>query len=164
MVGETLRAGLEALAAAAPSWLAGQVDADVVKPYAARIDEWRLPSEQTKRRDLAVQVGNDGWWLLRALAGKRTPDWLWQIRAVEVLRRVWVQQYIRDESGPGVIWRDATTHALPPGRTMLVSPYDTDARHAENAATAGRATKSISARPATTPPPSAVTTMANHRT
>jgi transposase len=131
MVGETLRAALEALAATAPGWLAGQVDADLVKRYAARIDEWRLPGEQTKRRQLAVQAGNDGWRLLRALTGGRTPDWLWQIPAVEVLRRVWVQQYVRDENGPGVIWRDATTHGLPPGRTMLVSPYDTDARHAE---------------------------------
>ena len=30
-----------------------------------------------------------------------------------------------------MIWRDATTHGLPPGRTMLVSPYDTDVRHSE---------------------------------
>lgn len=131
MVGETLRAGLEALAAAAPRWLAGHADADLVKRYAARVDEWRLPSEQTKRRQLAVQVGNDGWRLLRAMAGKQAPAWLWEIPAVEILRRVWVQQYTRDEHGRGVTWRDATTHGLPPGRTMLVSPYDTDARHSE---------------------------------
>lgn len=61
----------------------------------------------------------------------RTPAWLWQIPAVETLRRIWVQRYVRDENGRGVIWRDATTHGLPPGRTMIVSPYDTDARHAE---------------------------------
>jgi Transposase DDE domain len=44
---------------------------------------------------------------------------------------VWVQQYTRDERGRGVIWRDADTHGLPPGRTMLISPYDTDARYGE---------------------------------
>jgi hypothetical protein len=124
-------AALEALAAAAPAWLAGHVDAEQVKRYAARIDEWRLPSEQTKRRQLAAQVGADGWRLLQAMAGKQAPGWLWQIPAVEVLRRVWVQQYTRDTHTQEVIWRDATTHGLPPGRTMLVSPYDTDARHSE---------------------------------
>jgi hypothetical protein len=65
------------------------------------------------------------------MTGTGAPAWLWQIPAVETLRRVWVQQYTHDEHGPGVIWRDATTHGLPPGRTMLVSPYDTDARHSE---------------------------------
>jgi hypothetical protein len=39
MVGETLRAALEALAAAAPQWLAGHLDAAMVKRYGARIDE-----------------------------------------------------------------------------------------------------------------------------
>jgi hypothetical protein len=57
MVGETLRAALEALAAAAPQWLAGRIDAEVIKRYGARIDEWRLPNDQAKRQKLAVQVG-----------------------------------------------------------------------------------------------------------
>jgi hypothetical protein len=34
---------LEALAAAAPPWLTGQIDAATVRRYGARIDEWRLP-------------------------------------------------------------------------------------------------------------------------
>jgi transposase len=49
MVGETLRAALEALAAAAPQWLAGHIDAEVIKRYGARIDEWRLPKDQAGR-------------------------------------------------------------------------------------------------------------------
>ena len=58
MVAETVRAALEALAAAAPRWLAGQVDADLVKRYAARIDEWRLPSDKAKRRRLCQRSRN----------------------------------------------------------------------------------------------------------
>src|SRR5262245_7506774 len=131
MVGETLRAALEALAAAAPTWLAAQINPDLITRYGVRIDEWRLPSEQTKRRQLGAQIGADGWQLLQAMTGKAAPDWLWQIPAVQVLRQVWVQQYTLEACGREVIWRDATTHGLPPGRTMLLSPYDTDARHSE---------------------------------
>lgn len=131
MVGETLRAALEALAVAAPAWLAGHVDAEQVKRYAARIDEWRLPGSQTKRRQLATQIGADGWRLLHAVADADAPTWLRQIPAVDILRQVWIQQYTLDRQGREVIWRDSDTHGLPPGRTMLVSPYDTDARYGE---------------------------------
>jgi transposase len=131
MIGETLRAALEALAAAAPTWLAEHVDAEQVKRYAARVDEWRLPSSQTKRRQLATQIGVDGYRLLQAVTDANAPAWLRQIPAVDILRQVWVQQYTRSEHGPEVIWRDADTHGLPPGRAMLISPYDTDARYGE---------------------------------
>jgi transposase len=131
MVGETLRAALEALAAAAPTWLAGHVEAEQVQRYAARIDEWRLPGTQTKRRQLGAQIGVDGWRLLQAVIEATAPDWLRQIPAVDILRRVWIQQYTRDQHSGEVTWRDADTHGLPPGRTMLVSPYDPDARHSQ---------------------------------
>jgi transposase len=131
MVGETLRAALEALAAAAPEWLTGQIDAEVIKRYGARIDEWRLPNDQAKRQKLAVGIGRDGYRLLVAVADRRSPAWLREIPAVDVLRRVWVQQYTVGESGRAVIWRDADTHGLPPGRTRIISPYDIDARYSE---------------------------------
>jgi transposase len=131
MVGETLRAALEALAVAAPAWLLGHIDAEVVTRYGARIDEWRLPAEQSKRRAFGAQIGADGWRLLQAMNGEQVPDWLWHLPAVQALRQIWVQQYTLDQHGREVIWRDGTIHGLPPGRTMLVSPYDTDARHSE---------------------------------
>jgi hypothetical protein len=55
MVGETPRAALEALAAAVPVWLVGHIDAEVVARYRARVDEWRLPAEQNKRRALGAR-------------------------------------------------------------------------------------------------------------
>ena len=118
MVGETLRAALEALAAAAPQWLAGHIDAEVVKRYGARIDEWRLPKDKAGRQKLAVQVGRDGYRLLKAVAERRAPDWLSEVPAVDVLRRVWVQQYTVGASGRAVIWRDADVHGLPPGENQ----------------------------------------------
>jgi transposase len=122
MVGETLRAALEALAAAAPQWLAGHIDADMVKRYGARIDEWRLPNDQAGRKKLAVQVGRDGYRLLKAVAERQAPHWLREVPAVDVLRRVWVQQYTLSESGRAVIWRDADAHGHPPGENQNRSP------------------------------------------
>ncbi|MGW2770810.1 transposase [Streptomyces sp. NPDC001275] len=60
-VGETLRAALEALAAAAPRWLAGQVAADWVERYGARIDSYRFPKGEHVRQKWAEQVGRDGF-------------------------------------------------------------------------------------------------------
>ena len=49
LAGETVRAALEALAAAAPGWLAGVIDASWQEVYGQRIDGWRLPASETKR-------------------------------------------------------------------------------------------------------------------
>ena len=55
------------------------------------------------------------------------PEWLQeQVPAIDVLRRVWVQQYhVPDETGR-VRWRAAGD--LPPGALLIVSPYDPEAR------------------------------------
>ena len=59
-----MRAALEALAAAAPGWLAGVIDASWQQVYGQRIDNLRLPESQAAREELAVQYGRDGYWLL----------------------------------------------------------------------------------------------------
>jgi transposase len=131
LAGETVRAALEALAAAAPDWLTGVIDASWTQRYGAPVDSWRLPSSETKRADLAIAYGRDGYQLLDAVAALDAPGWLRQLPAVETLRRVWVQQYYRllDAHGEKVIRREPSEQGLPPGRTALVSPYDTDARY-----------------------------------
>ena len=130
LAGETVRAALEALAAAAPGWLAGVIDPSWTQRYAARVDSWRLPASETKRAALADRYGRDGYRLLDAVAEPATPEWLPQLPAIEALRRIWVQQYYRriDESGEQVIRRE-TEHGLPPGRRALHSPYDLQARY-----------------------------------
>ncbi|WP_162467132.1 hypothetical protein [Streptomyces cavernae] len=58
LAGESVRAALEALAVAAPGWLAGQVDvAEFAHRYGPRVDGWRMPSSQTKRDRLAQVFG-----------------------------------------------------------------------------------------------------------
>ncbi len=133
LAGETVRAALEALAAAAPDWLAGVIDTSWQQVYGQRIDQIRLPASETARAKLAVQYGTDGYHLLEAAGAPGAPAWLRELPAVAALRAIWVQQYYRstDEHGQKVIRREADEHGLPPGRLRLVSPYDPDARYSE---------------------------------
>jgi transposase len=129
LAGETVRAALEALAAAAPDWLAGLIDASWQEVYGQRVDGMRLPGSEAKRQDLAGQYGADGLLLLEAVRGPGAPGWLRDLPAVQTLRRIWVQQYYRTGRG-AVVMRDAQ-QGVPPGRSRIVSPYDTDARYSE---------------------------------
>ena len=137
LAGETVRAALEALAAAAPQWLAGVIDPSWTQVYGARIENLRLPGSETKRVILAEQYGRDGYRLLDAVTAPSAPDWLVELPAVAALRQVWVQQYYRHygEHGEQVVRREAKEHGLPPGRLALISPYDLDARYSEKRGT-----------------------------
>ena len=130
LAGETVRAALEALAAAAPGWLATVIGASWQEVYGQRIDSWRLPGSDAKRAGLAAQYGRDGYHLLEAAWAPGAPGWLRELPAVQALRQIWVQQYTRDGHGR-VIRREAGPDGpgLPPGRSRIVSPYDTDARY-----------------------------------
>ena len=129
LAGETVRAALEALSAAAPGWLAGVIGPSWQRVYGQRIDNWRLPEAETARKDLAARYGRDGYWLLEQVYGPAAAGWLRELPAVQVLRRIWIQQYYRD--GEKVIRREEREHGLPPGRDRLASPYDLEARYSE---------------------------------
>jgi hypothetical protein len=127
LVTETLRAALEALAVAAPGWLQGFVPDQWYARYGQRARDWRLPKAEAAREALAVTVGTDGFALLEAVhaADPATPGWLREVPAVQVLRRLWLQQYYRDQQG--VRWRGK--NELPPGALAIGSPYDPEARY-----------------------------------
>ncbi|MBO0817563.1 MAG: IS1182 family transposase [Actinobacteria bacterium] len=135
LAGETLRAALEVLAAAAPGWLAGVIGASWQRAYGQPVADMRLPAGKAARTQLAVRYGRDGYHLLEAARAPGAPPWLASLPAVEALRRVWVQQYYRETGAGGekVIWREAglAGQGLPPGRSRIVSPYDLDARYSE---------------------------------
>ncbi|MET7391786.1 transposase [Streptomyces sp. NPDC005529] len=131
LAGESVRAALEALATAAPSWLAGQVDvAEFAERYGPRVDGWRMPSSQTKRDRLAQVFGQDALALCRAAWAADTPVWIREIEPVGLLRQVLVQTYtVRgDTRGRQVIRKRDADDGVPPGQFRLASPYDTDAR------------------------------------
>src|SRR5215470_17038744 len=137
LAGESVRAALEALAAAAPGWLATVIDASWQRVYGQRIDQMRLPEGAAAREQLAVQYGRDGYHLLGQVQAAGAPGWLAGLPAVRALRLIWIQQYYREISADGekVIWRRAGEHGPPPGRARIVSPYDLDARYSEKRGT-----------------------------
>lgn len=127
LVGETLRAALNALAVAAPAWLRTQADPAWVERYGARVAELHLPAKPQERRALATAIGVDGYGLLEAVYAADTPPWLREVPAVQTLRTVWVQQFYRDRAGVR-LRQDAD--GTPPCATRLTSPYDRQARYA----------------------------------
>ncbi len=98
LIAETLRAALEELAAADDAWLAPMVTAGWVKRYGrpARYD--RLPKVKEDLAAYVLQVGEDGMQLLRAVYEDGAPPRLRALPQVQVLRQVWIQQYVRHEA------------------------------------------------------------------
>ena len=95
------------------------------------MDSWRLPDSDTKRAALAAQYGRDGYALLDAIYAPGAPGWLGELPAVDTLRQIWIQQYYRTIGAGGqvIARRETDVHGLPPGRFLLISPYDLDARY-----------------------------------
>ncbi|MFH9355526.1 IS1182 family transposase [Kitasatospora sp. NPDC017646] len=132
LAGESVRAALEALAVAAPSWLGQAMPVTELElRYAARVDSWRLPTSKTKRDRLAEVYGQDALALLHAIHAPDAPVWLREIEAVQLLRRIFMQTYYvhTDARGREVVRkREAEVDGIPPGHLRLASPYDRDAR------------------------------------
>ena len=115
--------------------MADLLDESWGKRYAARIGTWRMPASAARKDELALAYGRDGRTLLTAVyaAAARDPGlaFLARLHRVEVLRVVLVQNYVtvEDKRGREVIKRrEAEVEGLPPGRSRITSPYDTDAR------------------------------------
>jgi len=133
LAGESVRAALEALAAACPDWLEQRVCvSDFARRYGTPMTSWHPPASQAKRDELAIAYARDGYALLEAIYDGSSPGWLREVPAIDVLRRVLVQNYTRAiTGGKEVIKRrekEPEGDGLPPGHTRIASPYDTDAR------------------------------------
>ena len=134
LAGESVRAAVEALAAAHPAWLAQRICvSDWTRRYGTPMTAWRPPASQARRDELAIAYARDGYALLEAVYAGSSPAWLRELPAVGVLRTVLVQNYTRAITGNGreVIKRrekEPEGDGLPPGHTRIASPYDTDAR------------------------------------
>ena len=128
-VAETLRHALNQLAVEAPDWLRTHAEAAWVERYGKRITEYRLPQADAERQALLEIIGQDGYRLLEALYQESGPSELRELRAVQTLRQVWVQQYYRcdDPSAALVRWR--TRDEQPPSAQIISSPYDVEARY-----------------------------------
>jgi hypothetical protein len=125
VAGETLRHTLNVLASLVPDWLRAHVPPEWVERYAERPSEYRLPKGEAKRIAWAEQIGVDGMGLLTALYADSAPPDLRTLPAVEILRQVWMQNFMVKDAR--VVWRD-NDNAPPAGR-YIGSPYDPDARY-----------------------------------
>jgi transposase len=125
-VGETLRATLNALAVVAPEWLRQVAEPAWFERYGSRVENYDLPKTEAARKELAHQIGADGQRLLQAIDAATDQAWLPKVPAVEILRRVWAEQYVIKE-GETLRWREVKE--MPVAAEQVPSPYDTDARY-----------------------------------
>jgi transposase len=120
---------LNQLSAAEPAWVQQHVPLDWYPRCGLRSDQARLPKEASKREALARQVGADGYHLLEWVRLPENPPGLRELPALEVLRRIWLQQHYR-WTVPGLEtlrWR--TSDEQPPAAVRMASPYDLEARY-----------------------------------
>jgi transposase len=130
LLGETLRAALNELAAAAPDWLRGAAPRAWYERYARRVEDGRLPRAAAEREACARTVGEDGFALLARLDEATTPQGLRSLPAVEVLRRVWARHFVREGGAPpgGGARLRSKGDPPPPATEPVESPYDPEAR------------------------------------
>ncbi len=116
---------------------------------------WRPPASQPTQDELAVAYARDGYALLEAVYDPSAPSWLREVPAVDVLRRVLVQNCTRTVTAGGreVIKRrekEPEGDGLPPGHARIASPYDLVPGGVSSGTHSGWATSCTSPRPATT--------------
>lgn len=126
LVGETLRATLDDLAATVPDWLRQIAQPVWFKRYGRRVEDYRLPKRREEREALAIEIGLDGFTLLDALEVPNAPAAARQQPMVGTLRDVWRIHYAREGNGPPR-WRAGAE--LPPVGERLQSPYDPEAHY-----------------------------------
>jgi transposase len=131
LVGETLRAALNALAVVAPDWLPQHSLPEWWERYALPFDGTRLAKNEAQMEALALTVGQDGLTLIAALEAEPHVLWLREIPAVQTLQQVWNQHYQVQEGT--LLWRPRDD--LPPIRDVIASPYDVEARYARKRST-----------------------------
>ncbi len=124
-VTETMRCALEALAVAAPAWLAGTdaVNANWLARYRQRADSYRLPKGEAERTAFAENVGATATNSSPPSTIPRPPPTS-PASKQSCTCAVWAQEYQRDARG--VRWRGHKQR--PPGAARIVSPHDVDAR------------------------------------
>ena len=135
LVGETLRAALNELAHVAPNWLQSVAPLEWYERYSKRIEDTRLPHEQSKRDAYAQTVGEDGFALLNALENDAAPDGLKDLPIIDTLRRTWQRHYECPDGKTAPSGQSAersvrfkTNRELPKASEGIESPYDPDVR------------------------------------
>jgi transposase len=129
LLGETLRAALNEIAAVAPDWLRAAAPRAWYERYARRVEDGRLPRAAAEREAYARAVGEDGFALLDRLDRPETAAELRGLPTVAILRQVWARHFVREDgAAPGGGARLRAKEDPPPEEEPVESPYDTEAR------------------------------------
>ncbi len=123
---ETMRAALNALAAADPDWLTEHADPEWFERYGRRIEDQRLPKGKEARKEYLNTVGADGAQLLAHLDDPHTPRTLKTLEEVEILRHLWEQRYVHSPEGE---LRARDPKQRPEAAYCIESPYEVEARY-----------------------------------
>ncbi len=115
---------LDELSQAAPGWLREHAGAEWVERYGRRSDEYRLPKTKEAKQVLADQMGQNGAKLLGAIYSPDSLQLLREVPAVEMMRRIWLQNYL--QTGEGVRFR-TEEDGIPKAARFISSPHDQDA-------------------------------------
>jgi len=126
LVGETTRRVFDEAAQLTPDWLRAHVKLEWVQRYARRFDGYQLPTRKANREELAVTIGEDGFYLLQAIYSETGPQELKASPKVETLRRIWLQQFYWVDGK--AYWRTKDKWGQPPAGKMISSPDDLEAR------------------------------------
>lgn len=132
---EAMRFALNRLARVAPNWIRTTLPGDWYERYGLRAENARLPKELSQRQALAEQVGQDGYTLLSSLFARDTPPLLSTLPAVDVLRRVWIQQFYCSTIPGAETLRWRTVDESAPSAQLIHSPYDHEARYSSKGET-----------------------------
>jgi len=129
IVGETMRRALNELAEAFPEWMQAVAQPEWFARYGRRFEQMRLPKERPEREALLVTIGTDGVYLWEALLAAPNTRALRELAGVELLRRIWLQQFWAEVNDAGSQqWQVRADDNQPPGQDRLHSPYDEEAR------------------------------------
>ncbi len=123
--GEALRLALNALAQEAPDWLLAHALPAWFERYSCRVESGRLPSGKAERDALTLTMGADGIHLLEAVTAPQTPSRRQSLAPVQVLRRIWIQQFYFQDGQLHL----RTEEQLPPCSQRIHSPHDLEARY-----------------------------------
>ncbi|MFC8663036.1 transposase [Streptomyces sp. NPDC057199] len=97
LAGESVRAALEEIAEADPNWLLPLIEPAWAKRYGRKVEIGKVAGGKAEVRERAEEFGRDGQKLLTAAWASDAPSRLRMLRQVEILRQVWIHQYVRLE-------------------------------------------------------------------
>ena len=124
LVGESLRAALNELAAYDPDWLRKIAKPQWFERYAKSIEDYRFPKGKEARHKLILEIAEDGYYLLDALEARADQSSL-ELEQVNVLKQVWEHHFLKEGDSPKLKEGRERT----PLKERFNSPYDPEAKH-----------------------------------